>query len=154
MPHQPAPATVPLFPVQGGSAELYAGLPDASTTVLPTPCTFFPCKTFGGHEQRPSNTVRASIEARPAPSIPSMPHLNRRGVLRTSTAITTPLTGATGQGRAPGMGGRIRKDDDHDLCHAQSARRQGRPTVLPRTTGGEVDDLTDPHACNPTSLRL
>jgi hypothetical protein len=45
------------------------------TTGLPTPCTFLPCRTLGGHGKRPSNTVRASTEARPAPSTHSTPHL-------------------------------------------------------------------------------
>ena len=54
-----------------------------SATVLPTSCAFFPCRTLGGHGQRPPNTVRASTEARPAPSTPSTPHLiRRRGAAR------------------------------------------------------------------------
>ena len=53
------------------------------TTVLPTPCTFLPCKTLGGHGRRPSNTVRSSTKATPVPSTYSMPHLIRRKTLLT-----------------------------------------------------------------------
>jgi len=122
------------------------------TTVLPTPCTFFPCRTLGGGGM--GNDPRTQYEPRPKPGTPLTPQLIRRGVLRTSTAITTPLTGATGQGRAPGVGGRIHKNDDHDLRHAPQRSATGKTNCSPPDQGGEVDALTDPHACNPTSLSL
>jgi len=67
---------------------------------------------------------------------PSTPHPIRRGILHTSTAITTPLTGATGQGRAPGMGGRIRKDDGHGLRHAPQRSATGMTNCSPPDHGG------------------
>jgi hypothetical protein len=51
------------------------------TTVLPTPCTFLPCRTLGGHGRRPWDTIRPLTGARPEPSAPSTPYLFRRKAL-------------------------------------------------------------------------
>jgi len=108
-----------------------------SATVPPTLYTFPLYRTLGGRGQRPSDTVQPLTGERPESSAPSTPHLIQRGVLRTSTAITTPLTGVTGQGRAPGMGGRIREDDDHDLRHAPQHSATGKTHCSPPDQGGK-----------------
>ena len=81
---------------------------------------FSPCRTLGGRGWRPSDTVRASTEARLAPSTPSTPppHLTRGSA--NFYSYRHAVTGATRQGCNPDMGARIRLDDDHDLRHARA----------------------------------
>jgi hypothetical protein len=105
-------------------------------TVPPTPCTFPLHRAFQRAWAVTLERSTALDWGKTWAAAPSMPHLIRRGVLRTSTAITTPLTGATGQGRAPGMGGRIRKDDSHGLRHAPQRSATGRTNCSPPDHGG------------------
>ena len=109
---------------------------------------FSPCRTLGGRGRRPSDTVQPLTGERPESSAPSTPHHIRCRALHTSTAITTPLTGAIGQGRAPGMGERIRKDNDHDLRHTPQRSAIGK-TNCSSPEGGGVDDLSDPPCMSP-----
>jgi len=50
-------------------------------TVLPTPCTFLPCRTLGGHGRRPSNNSTALDQGKICPAAPSMSYLIRREAL-------------------------------------------------------------------------
>ena len=136
---------MPLFPARGGTVELCADLPNTTRHCAAYPLYFSSPQDF---QRAWAVTLEYSTTldwGKIWAAAPSTPHLIRRGVPRTSTVVTMPLTGATGQGRAPGMGGRIRKDDDHDLRHAPQRSATGNTNCSPRTTGeGGVDDLTDP----------
>ena len=108
-------------------------------TVPPNPCTFFPCRTFGGHGRRPSNNSTALDQRKTCPTAPSTSHLLRREAPRAQQSsphhqlalqdADTPWAQSKDtQGRHP-----------HPMhtpdAALHSAQRQGRPTVLPRTGG-------------------
>ena len=105
-------------------------------TVPPTPCTFPLCRTFKGHGRRPSNTVWLLTRARLGRWHPRRLTSSDVGFCALLQPSPRRLTGATGQGCAPGMGGRICKDDGHDLRHAPQRSATGMTNYSPPDHGG------------------
>ena len=105
-------------------------------TVPPTPYTFPLRTTFRGHERRPSNAVRLLTRARLGWRHPRCLTSSDVGFCALLQPSPRRLTGATGQGCAPGMGGRICKDDGHDLRHAPQRSATGRTNYSPPDHGG------------------
>ena len=120
-------------------------------TVPPTPCTFSSAGPSAKHGQPPSNVVRPLTGIkRPSDSTLDAPPRQHRAPC-TSTAIATPPTGATGQGRAPGMVRRLPRTTTAPAATPHSARQQGPSTVLPRF-GEKGTNPAISHACNPSLL--
>jgi hypothetical protein len=112
---------------------------------------FLLCRTLGRHGQPPSNAVRTLTGMKqPSDSTLDAPPRQHRAP-RTSTAIATPPTGATGQGRALGMVRRLPRMMTTPGATPHSARQQGPSTVLPRF-GEKRTNLEISHACNPSLI--
>ena len=114
-----------------------------AATVPPTPCTFLPCRTLGGHGRRPSDTVRPLAGGGLKSSAPSTPHLVQRQTLHIQQS--SPCRRLEPQTRTrPGSSQRTREDDNHARRHAPQHSTTGTTTVLlwiGRGKGGPVDIL-------------